>query len=181
MPHARAAEAVGLEQVWNRRACRYERCIRRTVAKRHSRAVGDAVEARPRIERNPSIAWTGPNGSSSSSEDLVGLTAGAYVVTLSNASGTVTQTFTVNNQVGPDSDKDGVADCVDACPADKGNLANGCVADICDFNLDGSVDADDLSTLLSAWGCKASCAADVTGDGMVDGSDLGTLLSSWTG
>ncbi|MCE2884370.1 MAG: hypothetical protein LW806_05645 [Planctomycetaceae bacterium] len=48
----------------------------------------------------------------------------------------------------------------------------------CAADLDGSgtVDASDLSTLLSNWG---EAAGDVDGDGDTDASDLSVMLSSW--
>lgn len=48
----------------------------------------------------------------------------------------------------------------------------------CAADLDGSgtVDAADLSTLLSNWG---EAAGDVDGDGDTDASDLSVMLSSW--
>ena len=48
-----------------------------------------------------------------------------------------------------------------------------------DLNCDGSVNAQDLAALLSAWGQKG--AADLTGDGIVNGADLSALLAGWTG
>lgn len=50
-----------------------------------------------------------------------------------------------------------------------------------DFNCDGSIDGDDLGTLLGQWGSCPDCPADFNGDGVVDGDDLGTLLGAWTG
>jgi len=56
------------------------------------------------------------------------------------------------------------SECVSApaCPAD--------------LNSDGSVDAGDLATMLSAWG---GAKYDLDGDGTVGASDLATMLSSW--
>ena len=43
------------------------------------------------------ISWTGPNGFTSSSEDVTGLTAGVYTVSVQDVNGcTVTETFTLN-------------------------------------------------------------------------------------
>lgn len=47
-----------------------------------------------------------------------------------------------------------------------------------DVNRDGSVNAQDLSALLAAWGGSAP-AADINGDGSVGPQDLATLLASW--
>ncbi len=46
-----------------------------------------------------------------------------------------------------------------------------------DLNGDGSVDAADLSILLSNWGTSGS--GDVNSDGIVDAGDLATLLGGW--
>lgn len=50
-----------------------------------------------------------------------------------------------------------------------------------DLNCDGSVGAQDLAALLSAWGpCQAgSCPADLNGDSTVGPQDLAILLSAW--
>ncbi len=48
-----------------------------------------------------------------------------------------------------------------------------------DLNCDGSVDGDDLGTLLGQWGPCPGCVADLDHDGKVDGDDLGTLLGAW--
>ncbi len=46
-----------------------------------------------------------------------------------------------------------------------------------DLNCDGSVNAQDLATLLSVWGQPGS--ADLNGDGAVGAQDLAILLSAW--
>ena len=51
-----------------------------------------------------------------------------------------------------------------------------------DINNDGSVDGNDLATMLSGWGgcvLGGQCDADLNSDGVVDGNDLTTLLSGW--
>lgn len=45
-----------------------------------------------------------------------------------------------------------------------------------DFNGDGVVDADDLATLLGAFGTPD---ADLTGDGTTDATDLAALIGAW--
>lgn len=49
-----------------------------------------------------------------------------------------------------------------------------------DINGDGSVNGQDLATLLAAWGATSG-PADINNDGIVNGSDLATVLSDWTG
>ena len=46
-----------------------------------------------------------------------------------------------------------------------------------DLNCDGTVNAQDLATLLSQWGTAGS--ADLNGDGVVGAPDIAALLSSW--
>ena len=51
-----------------------------------------------------------------------------------------------------------------------------------DFNFDGRVDGEDLSSLLGRWGpCNemTSCRYDLNDDGMVTGADLGLVLAYW--
>jgi len=54
----------------------------------------------------------------------------------------------------------------------------GCPADL---NDDGTVNGDDLGTLLGAWGdCSTTpCTGDINVDGTVNGDDLGLLLAAW--
>jgi hypothetical protein len=47
-----------------------------------------------------------------------------------------------------------------------------------DLNGDGTVNAADLSILLSNWGGAGS--GDINGDGTVDAADLAALLAAWT-
>jgi hypothetical protein len=51
-----------------------------------------------------------------------------------------------------------------------------------DVNGDGTVDALDLSTVLSNWGKSSASAAqgDLNSDGTVDALDLSTVLSNWS-
>jgi len=49
--------------------------------------------------------------------------------------------------------------------------------DPADINRDGSVDASDLSILLSGWGGPGP--SDINGDGTTDAADLSTMLSAW--
>lgn len=47
-----------------------------------------------------------------------------------------------------------------------------------DVNCDGTVDGNDLATLLAAWG-TANAAADFNQDGIVSADDLAVLLANW--
>ena len=49
--------------------------------------------------------------------------------------------------------------------------------DPADINRDGSIDASDLSILLSGWG--GSGPSDINGDGTTDAADLSALLAAW--
>ena len=51
-----------------------------------------------------------------------------------------------------------------------------CAADVAQ-PLDGQIDAEDLTTLLAAWGQAG--ATDLDQDGTTDSADLTILLSSW--
>ena len=64
-----------------------------------------------------------------------------------------------------DKDNDGR---IDSCELAKG-----------DFNLDGSVNGDDLGALLALWGFSNPPYGDLNQDGIVNGDDLGQLLASW--
>ena len=48
-----------------------------------------------------------------------------------------------------------------------------------DLDCSGSVDFNDLVSLLSAWGPCGACPADFDGNGEVDFNDLVALLSAW--
>ncbi len=101
------------------------------------------------------------------------------------ASGSTVVTYTlVSNGTGLralDRDGDGVRDgdertgCSD--PADPTSVPGSpCRADIA--NNDGTIDAADLATLLSAWG-STDPSVDLDCDGTIGGSDLAVLLGSW--
>ena len=48
-----------------------------------------------------------------------------------------------------------------------------------DADCNGSVDIEDLLTVLSNYGCQGSCSADVNGDFVVDIEDLLIVISGW--
>ena len=58
--------------------------------------------------------------------------------------------------------------------APPAGCASSCVADI---NVDGVVDAVDLSSVLSGWGSSGS--SDINRDGNTNAADLTALLSGW--
>ncbi|MBM4112568.1 MAG: hypothetical protein FJ253_04210 [Phycisphaerae bacterium] len=70
----------------------------------------------------------------------------------------------------------GIADAFAAVVAAQKTLGNECPAD---FDRTGTVDGDDLGSLLGQWGACPDCAADFNDDGTVDGDDLGGLLGAW--
>ena len=53
------------------------------------------------------------------------------------------------------------------------------IACVSDFDGNGSVNAADLSFLLSQWGVCAGCPADLNGNGWVNLADLSILVSQW--
>jgi hypothetical protein len=49
-----------------------------------------------------------------------------------------------------------------------------------DIDLNGSIDAADLSSILAAWlSSGKGLPEDLNGDGIVDAADLSTLLANW--
>ncbi|MCE2880898.1 MAG: M12 family metallo-peptidase [Planctomycetaceae bacterium] len=79
--------------------------------------------------------------------------------------------------------------CIEVCTADAfccedswdtlcANQANALCPIPGDFNGDGRVNAQDLATLLNAWG---TAACDITGDGTTNAQDIAALLNAWTG
>ncbi|MFM1866622.1 MAG: hypothetical protein RL591_30, partial [Planctomycetota bacterium] len=73
----------------------------------------------------------------------------------------------------PDSDGDGLADCID--PDDDGDGVDDASETDADFNNDGIVDGADLGILLKSWG--DSGMTDLDGDGTTGGRDLAMLLA----
>ena len=55
---------------------------------------------------------------------------------------------------------------------------DGCIADV---DGDGSVNGNDLASVLGGWGSCAGCAGDVNGNGVVNGEDLASVLVRWGG
>ena len=85
----------------------------------------------------------------------------------------------------PDCDLDGFPDAfeltfLDALDADANGVPDECPVLFADFNGDGSVDAEDLAILLTAWG-NTSGSEDLDQDGVVGPQDLTLLLGRWTG
>jgi hypothetical protein len=72
--------------------------------------------------------------------------------------------------------------------ADAGDLSITLIPDVVDppacpgdINNDGIVNADDLSLLLSNFGCTSGCTADQNDDGVVNADDLSVVLSAFGG
>ena len=60
--------------------------------------------------------------------------------------------------------------CLDGTVVETGDPA--------DLDGDGSVNGQDLATLLANWNLNAD--GDINGDGATDGQDLAIMLGSWT-
>ena len=85
---------------------------------------------------------------------------------------------------GLDCDRDGVIDsCQIAANAGLDKNSNGrldaCELSRGDLNLDGTVNAADLSVLLAFWGVPGAPVGDLDGDGLVAGADLAIMLGNW--
>ncbi len=65
--------------------------------------------------------------------------------------------------------------------ADSDGMIDGCVPCASDINLDGVVDVDDLTMILSNWGqtVPSNHFADLDGDGVISASDLNGILAEW--
>jgi hypothetical protein len=89
---------------------------------------------------------------------------------------------------GPQDDCDGndLLDLLDILDGGADQNANG-VLDACeqaggDLNLDGRVDAADLTLVVQHWGpCDSPCGGDTNGDRLVDVGDLLAVLLNWSG
>ena len=63
-------------------------------------------------------------------------------------------------------------------PVHDGDVGDGCPAD---FNGDGTIDFEDLNTILGMWGMNVGpgTSGDTNGDGMVNFDDLNRVLADW--
>ena len=105
-----------------------------------------------------------------------------------------------------DMDNDGVLDgddnCVAIANANQSDCDNDGIGDVCeiatgetdqdldgrpdaceiaygDFNLDGLINAVELSIILSSWGSINPPLGDLNGDGIINAADLAALLARW--
>lgn len=60
-----------------------------------------------------------------------------------------------------------------------GHLLQGGCSGVGDFDHNGTVDGQDLGSLLGSWGSCSGCPQDLNGSGTVDGADLGLLMGHW--
>ncbi|MEY4118550.1 MAG: hypothetical protein RLZZ116_1878, partial [Planctomycetota bacterium] len=106
--------------------------------------------------------------------------------TLCNAPANVLGTFVDGggNEFDRDCNQNGICDSDDiAANASLDKNVNG-ILDACelergDLNLDGFVNAADLSVLLAFWGVPQPPLGDLDGDGIIGGADLSILLGNW--
>lgn len=75
----------------------------------------------------------------------------------------------------PDSDGDGLSDCID--PDDDGDGIDDAFDPRGDLDGNGVVDQDDLAILFAHWGDPGF--TDLSGDGTTDARDLALLLAAW--
>ena len=83
-----------------------------------------------------------------------------------------------------DCDADGVPDNCEIAQSPGADKNSNGRLDACelsrgDLNLDGTVNAADLSVLLAFWGVPGAPVGDLDGDGLVAGADLAIMLGNW--
>ena len=84
---------------------------------------------------------------------------------------------------GPDCNENDIADACDILYGTSEDINNNGIPDECecwaDINIDGTVDIDDLFSVLAAWGTCDDCPEDINDDGVVDIDDLFEVLAAW--
>ena len=83
-----------------------------------------------------------------------------------------------------DCDENGIDDLCDILDdpsrdVDGDGRLDACELSRVDLNLDGIVNAADLSILLANWGSVPPALGDITGDGLINAADLSALLAAW--
>ena len=83
-----------------------------------------------------------------------------------------------------DCDNDGACDAEEILNGEEIDVNGNLIPDSCearpgDINLDGVINAADLSLLLDKW-ATSDASADIDGDGVVSAADLSLLLAAWS-
>jgi hypothetical protein len=125
------------------------------------------------------------------------LSPGTHVITLTgtdlnglSTSKQITITVTPRTVINPDCNENWVLDLVDilngtSLDLNSNGIPDECESQICvgDTDNSGAVDADDLTTVILAWGpCPAPpapCPADVDDNNVVNADDLVTVILNW--
>jgi len=82
-----------------------------------------------------------------------------------------------------DCDNDGIGDVCEIATGETDQDLDGrpdaCEIAYGDFNLDGLINAVELSIILSSWGSINPPLGDLNGDGIINAADLAALLARW--
>ncbi len=82
------------------------------------------------------------------------------------------------NSFGYDCNENGVCD-LEETDANGNGYADECEISYGDFNLDGLVNAADITVVLNGWAGTGASNGDLNGDGVVNAADITVLLNNW--
>ena len=82
------------------------------------------------------------------------------------------------NTFGYDCNSNGICD-LEETDANGNGYADECEIAFGDFNLDGLVNAADITVVLNGWAGSGATNGDLNGDGVVNAADITVLLNNW--